>query len=361
MEMTALNRPKNPNKITQNIIVHHPSLDHPSSDFNSMIPFDMKIVRETIYEKDVVSWGRWVCQREGIQDLDIDLSMLDTLNGQVLFQTSQQELELMFGCDLGHIFYAYLPDRDFEKISYSLLPLTVEELNKTIPGDDFTPICDDNNNTEYDRNIFKQNQTYDMEIEHNFPNNHEKNNNRQYDDQPDETYYYSGDLHIPDERIPDLSVLGAYCDLESDITGAYHIKVNGGCEQDREQNILSQDLCKKIVTTSRRKERSAKNWEFLVRLLADPRTNPELVSWVDISKGTFRLVQPHAVVALWNAKSKKSPISYHSFARGLRYHYKSGTLCLVAERHLMYGFGPEALNYLQELLKKDSRTMSDYR
>ncbi|CAL4194778.1 unnamed protein product, partial [Meganyctiphanes norvegica] len=251
------------------------------------------------------------------------------------------------------------------------LPLTVEELNQTIPEDisvcdDFrnielrhedTSVCDDFSNIELRHVSHSQPQYHDLDNNYTYTNICDKYSQNHFGCQYHEEDYYDFDeggnigyTNISQENIPDLNTLGAYSEND-----------HGGCSQDDDQNILFQDLCKKIVTKSRRKERFAKNWEFLVRLLADPRTNPELVSWVDSSKGTFRLMQPHVVVSLWNAKSNKSPISYHSFARGLRYHYKSGTLFLVAEHHLVYGCGPEALSYLQELLNKDSRTITDNR
>ena len=65
-------------------------------------------------------------------------------------------------------------------------------------------------------------------------------------------------------------------------------------------------------------ERETKNWEFLIRLLADPRANPKLIRWDDETKGTFFLEKPDIITYLWNSRSNKPPISYHNFARGLR-------------------------------------------
>ncbi|KAK4296364.1 hypothetical protein Pmani_031129 [Petrolisthes manimaculis] len=105
----------------------------------------------------------------------------------------------------------------------------------------------------------------------------------------------------------------------------------------------------KIPTKTRRKERGPKSWEFLMRLLVDPKTNPALVRWEDESEATFRLSQPSLVAQLWGARADKKDLSYVNFARGLRYHYISGALQPVSERQLVYRCGPSALNYLNEL------------
>lgn len=66
-------------------------------------------------------------------------------------------------------------------------------------------------------------------------------------------------------------------------------------------------------------ERGPKSWEFLMRLLVDPKTNPSLVKWEDEEEGTFRLTQPTLVAKLWGARSNKQYLSYVNFARGIRY------------------------------------------
>lgn len=66
-------------------------------------------------------------------------------------------------------------------------------------------------------------------------------------------------------------------------------------------------------------ERGPKSWEFLMRLLVDPKTNPSLVKWEDEEEGTFRLTEPTLVAKLWGARSNKQYLSYVNFARGIRY------------------------------------------
>ncbi|XP_069990560.1 ETS homologous factor isoform X3 [Penaeus vannamei] len=101
--------------------------------------------------------------------------------------------------------------------------------------------------------------------------------------------------------------------------------------------------------------RGPKNWEFLIRLLANPRSNPSLIRWEDEDTATFRLVQPYAIVKLWASRTKAAlPMSYNNFARGLRYHYKTGALESVSEKQLVYRCGPLALRFLRDLKLRSS-------
>ncbi|CAL4155251.1 unnamed protein product, partial [Meganyctiphanes norvegica] len=109
-----------------------------------------------------------------------------------------------------------------------------------------------------------------------------------------------------------------------------------------------QEFCKR-VHGSGKYIRSPKSWEFLMRLLVNSETNPEVICWVDESQYIFRLVQPNKIVALWNAKDGKSSGNYDNFARSLRYHYKGGILCPVPDKQLVYRCGLLAIDYLQQL------------
>ncbi|XP_037791250.1 ETS homologous factor-like [Penaeus monodon] len=96
--------------------------------------------------------------------------------------------------------------------------------------------------------------------------------------------------------------------------------------------------------------RGPKNWEFLIRLLANPRSNPSLIRWEDESRAIFRLVQPYAIAKLWASRTSHAPpLSYNNFARGLRYHYNKGALEAVSEKQLVYRFGPKGLRFLRDL------------
>lgn len=101
----------------------------------------------------------------------------------------------------------------------------------------------------------------------------------------------------------------------------------------------------KILTNRKRRMRGPKSWEYLVRLLRDPSTNPSLIRWENEMKGVFRLVQPAVIAQRWGRRTGKHAsecLSYENFARGLRYHYATGALEPVSERSFVYKFGPKA-------------------
>lgn len=120
----------------------------------------------------------------------------------------------------------------------------------------------------------------------------------------------------------------------------------------------STEHLKKIRPDAKKRPRGPKNWEFVIRLLADPKTNPSLIRWEDQSQATFRLVQPTAIAQMWGQRSNKPNLTYDNFARGLRYHYSTGALQAVSEKQLVYRCGPKALKYLIDLRKEASQQSS---
>ncbi|KAK4299241.1 hypothetical protein Pmani_028470 [Petrolisthes manimaculis] len=111
------------------------------------------------------------------------------------------------------------------------------------------------------------------------------------------------------------------------------------------------DPLMKIRPDPKKRERGPKNWEFVIRLLADTRHNPSLIRWEDQTQGTFRLVQPAVIANMWGKRAGRPNLSYDNFARGLRYHYTTGALQPVSEKQLVYRCGPKALKYLIDLKK----------
>ncbi|KAK3866804.1 hypothetical protein Pcinc_027686 [Petrolisthes cinctipes] len=126
-------------------------------------------------------------------------------------------------------------------------------------------------------------------------------------------------------------------------------------DTDTEIKLQDSNILKKIPSKNRRRVRGPKSWEFLVRLLADPRTNPSLVRWEDESDYTFKLTNPSMVAQLWSSRSGlANSMTYNNFARGLRYHYSTGALEPVSEKQLVYRCGTPAIQYLKELKGKST-------
>lgn len=116
-----------------------------------------------------------------------------------------------------------------------------------------------------------------------------------------------------------------------------------------EERRERQPYLEPIMGQTRRRPRGPRVWEFLVRLLVDPRTNPSLITWEDEASGTFRLVQKERIAEMWIQRSREGGLSYNNLARTMRYHYANGALEPVMERQLVYRLGPQAREYLETL------------
>lgn len=107
----------------------------------------------------------------------------------------------------------------------------------------------------------------------------------------------------------------------------------------------------KILTNRKKRLRGPKSWEYLVRLLKDPTTNPAVIRWENRDAGIFRLVQPSVIAQRWGRRTGKhasESLTYENFARGLRYHYATGALKPVSEKSFVYRLGPKAFKLLEE-------------
>ncbi|KAK7072620.1 ectodermal cell fate commitment [Halocaridina rubra] len=109
-------------------------------------------------------------------------------------------------------------------------------------------------------------------------------------------------------------------------------------------------LLQKIPAGNRNKDRGPKNWEYLARLLLDPKMNPEIIRWENKKEGIFSLVRPDIITKIWQSRDnnqKVTDLTYNSFARGLRHHYKTGHLECVSKEQKKYKFGPIAMEFLE--------------
>jgi hypothetical protein len=83
------------------------------------------------------------------------------------------------------------------------------------------------------------------------------------------------------------------------------------------------------------KLRPPKLYEFLRLLLDNPRYI-SYASWIKKNDGLFKIHRPIQVAYLWKqVKVRKSngSMDYDTFARGIRYYYKSGTMIKTRTKH----------------------------
>ncbi|XP_063853536.1 ETS homologous factor-like [Scylla paramamosain] len=106
-----------------------------------------------------------------------------------------------------------------------------------------------------------------------------------------------------------------------------------------------------LTTPSRKRSRGPKSWEYVVRMLADERFNPSLISWVNKADFTFKFNKPADIARMWGQRANKPNLSYDNFARGLRYHYKTKALEPVSERQLVYKCGQPAIDFYYNITR----------
>jgi hypothetical protein len=90
-----------------------------------------------------------------------------------------------------------------------------------------------------------------------------------------------------------------------------------------------------VVDGSSKKLRPPKLYEFLRLLLNNPRYS-SYIAWSDEEKGVFKIKRPALVANLWKqVKVRKSNgcMDYDTFARGIRYYYKSKLMVKTNTRH----------------------------
>ncbi|CAL4182752.1 unnamed protein product [Meganyctiphanes norvegica] len=350
-----------------------------------------------------VSWVLSTCHKRGLEAFCIDLGLLSNTSGMLLLQSTKQDFCQMMGDTLGRIFYKEMQElkgTQREK-GYS------NDRVPYIPNDSYNSYTQDIQYYNGDQDASNPStMTYGTYDTHTSPGCLSVDSyNDEYSHSPGRSprslryegspnYQNFGDSQIYGQYSLDESALGVMDDLDNidtkdlirldsyEIAMAYQddaLNLSGAHNQmynqtwgDNEESKpcqksedlvgsdsleLAKDSCEKVAASSTKKrEREPKNWEFLIRLLADPRANPKLIRWEDETMGTFLLVQPEIITHLWNSRTNKSPVTYHNFARGLRYHYRTGALFNVADRQLVYGCGPKAIEFLNKIKAKIQRS-----
>jgi hypothetical protein len=90
-----------------------------------------------------------------------------------------------------------------------------------------------------------------------------------------------------------------------------------------------------IQDSSSSKIRPPKLYEFL-RLLLDKPNYISYASWANKNEGLFTIHKPIQVALLWKkvkARKTNGLMDYDTFARGIRYYYRSGTMIKTHTKH----------------------------
>jgi len=86
-----------------------------------------------------------------------------------------------------------------------------------------------------------------------------------------------------------------------------------------------------------RKLRAPRQNEFLLLLLERP-SYSSYISWLDKDQGLCKIHQPDQVATLWGKIKNRQTMgimNYEIFARGIRFHYKSGLMIKTNKKHVI--------------------------
>ncbi|XP_064083512.1 transcriptional regulator ERG-like isoform X1 [Macrobrachium nipponense] len=306
--------------------------------------------------EDCLDWAGSICRKRGIDQSTVDLWSFRSHTGSDLLQFTSQDFSNLVGSIYGPVFHGEFTDLRHKREQGKMFgavggtaPVSSSSSSSLVPHHQVaassSPYDYPGSEAGYDSDplelTYEDIQELDRYIHH-----------------PDYDPMSSGvgpgghggplgdDLSLPEQFMPIKLEEQQYIP-----ESVMHTTTTSSSAEDA-SSASGQEHLQKLRPDAKKRPRGPKNWEFVIRLLADPKTNPSLIRWEDQSQATFRLVQPTTIAKMWGQRSNKPNLTYDNFARGLRYHYTTGALQAVSEKQLVYRCGPKALKYLIDLKKE---------
>lgn len=309
--------------------------------------------------EDCFRWAQQVCQEQGVDPCSVNLEFFSSVTGCDLAQYSRFDFHSQFDSIWGSLFYDQFhhllehigfatstPTSDYESSSSTFSDCSSSDASSFSSSSnspfyendeeladlcELPPLTIPEDFAELDQFLHQQvPQEQELEVKPQV----QAGWGRAWED-------YQGDLFAP----PEVTFVKAEPEVMKFEESYREISPSPSPES----VVPSCRALDKIRTKSRKRERGPKNWEFVIRLLADKQYNPDVVRWEDKTCYTFRFVRPAVIAQMWGQRSNKPNLSYDNFARGLRYHYTTGALSPVSERQLVYKCGPKARKFLEDL------------
>ncbi|XP_069179758.1 ETS-related transcription factor Elf-3 isoform X2 [Procambarus clarkii] len=290
--------------------------------FDQMMNFLTLDINEWSGE-DIIDWAKSVCSRHGIDHHSVNLFLFRSFTGTQLARLGHRELSAIVGNAYGLVFYSELQAlRSWRRGS-------VGGAHSSEIGETTGPFGGDAEPT----GAFREMDNRDTYSEH----------CRTFGEAAGD---YGSGVVGGDSC---AGTVGEHGGIGGGLAGGDPEGVEDGREEDVERYSWALDS---LTTDSRGRMRGPIVWEFLVRLLENPDSNPSLVMWENQHLATFRLVKPQLIARIWGTRLGNPDLTYNDFARTLRHHYKTRIILSSPDRQLVYGLGPKALQYFQQLRKR---------
>ncbi|CAL4088197.1 unnamed protein product [Meganyctiphanes norvegica] len=374
-----------------------------SSDINMAYSLDESNPEEDSYEyvpvtqwnsKNCIDWGLSVCQEHNLNIFTVDIGGLNNSCGTHLIQSSEADFCAMLGDQCGPVFY-----REFQEVKKDMFSdiqnrytnseegFGVDQSGYFYDHMGYSPESDtlvsnsegyDSSQDDFKFNINNSSQncfnfnTYDSGQEsYGYSQNHYDPSLDSYispvllssSPDPSNMYQHSEIWNLKEESVDNIEITSLDAPLHNDQVYQTSEKPQTNTptprkvrqrrkKKNNEEVYVSEDMAQKLagkIPGLSKKTRQPKCWEFLMHLLINEETNPEVVRWEDEANYVFRLVRTDKLVDLWNKKSEFTSHVYDNFARSLRYHYKRNVLIPVPNKQLVYRCGEKAIEYLNKI------------
>ncbi|XP_045596576.1 ETS-related transcription factor Elf-3 isoform X1 [Procambarus clarkii] len=365
--------------------------------FDQMMNFLTLDINEWSGE-DIIDWAKSVCSRHGIDHHSVNLFLFRSFTGTQLARLGHRELSAIVGNAYGLVFYSELQAlRSWRRGSGTTTPSSSVDVAPSTPSSTTSDGVAPTDTEE----LFSW-----LDAQHSpLPQGSPWNQLLERDDLQDSlmaplsrdmgAMNIVGGAHsseIGETTGPfggDAEPTGAFREMDNRDTYSEHCRTFGEAAGDYGSGVVGGDSCAgtvgehggiggglaggdpegvedgreedveryswaldSLTTDSRGRMRGPIVWEFLVRLLENPDSNPSLVMWENQHLATFRLVKPQLIARIWGTRLGNPDLTYNDFARTLRHHYKTRIILSSPDRQLVYGLGPKALQYFQQLRKR---------
>jgi len=81
--------------------------------------------------------------------------------------------------------------------------------------------------------------------------------------------------------------------------------------------------------------------KWLFRKLSKPKKYGHIITWVDKSQQTFKILDKEKISQMWGLANGHQHLAYENFTRAIRYYYKSHEMEIVRKK-MIYRFGENA-------------------